>query len=80
MQMTPWGTMTTLTTHTICVRSTLEVDLERGRRRGGGPSHPAWTAKRKGGGSLIHQALASNKLEHESIDRAPKEINREETV
>jgi hypothetical protein len=51
------------------VRSTLEVNLKRGRRRGEGLSHPAQTAKRKGGGSLIHQALASNELKHESIDR-----------
>jgi hypothetical protein len=72
--------MTTLAAHTIHVRSTLEVDLERGRRRGGGLSHPAWTVKRKGGGSLIHQALASNKLKCELIDRAPELIDREETV
>jgi hypothetical protein len=80
MQMTPWGMTTILVAHTIHMRLTLEVNLKRGRRRGEGPRHPAQTAKRKGGGSLICQALLSNKLEHKSIDRAPKEINREEMV
>jgi hypothetical protein len=72
--------MTTLATHTIRMRLTPEVDLERGRRRGGGPSHPAQTAKRKGGGNLVHQALVSYKLEHKSIDRVPKENDRGEMV
>jgi hypothetical protein len=62
------------------MRSTLEVNLKRGRKRGGGPSHPAQTAKRKEGGSCIHQALVSYKLKHESINRAPEENNRGEMV
>jgi hypothetical protein len=61
------------------VRSTLGVDLERGRRRGGGPSHPARTAKKKGE-SLVRQALANYELGRESTDRAPEENDREETV
>jgi hypothetical protein len=76
----PMGDDEHQTTLTARVRSTLGVDFGRGRRRGGGPSHPARTAKRKEGEKLTRQALASYELGRMSTDRAPEENVRGEMV
>ena len=80
MQTTPWGTTSTNTSLNGHVRLTQGVGLERGRRRGRGPSHPARTPTRKRGGCDIRQALVNYELGREPIDRAPEENVRGETV